>query len=339
VQSEAAHAGVGASRRILLTSGAAAHARDRFKELERRRFIVAERFDVAETTDPAAVAAALEGAWAVVAGSEPYDRSVLARLSDLRIIARTGVGHDAIDLDAATARGVLVFTTPGPLAEAVADHTLALILACLRRVVLLDRAVRTGDWRPDGLGRDLHGATVVIVGLGAIGRAVARRLLAFSCQLIAVDPAADAAFCLEHRIRITSLHEALALADVVTLHIPLTATTRGLLDRIALERLPRSAVVVNTSRGAVVDEAALVDVLSSGRIAGAALDVFAREPLPKDHPLVSLENVVLTGHMAWGSREAVRRMSDAVVAGILAAATGSIPAGCLNPQAAARWEE
>src|SRR5206468_1186296 len=181
------------------------------------------------------------------------------RLRHLRVIARTGVGYDAIDVAAATAHGVLVFTTPGTVTESVADFTLALMLGCLRDIVGLNAAVRSGQWRARRLGRDLCGTTVAIVGLGAIGQAVARRLAGFSCRVLAVD------------------------------------------------------------------------ALQSGSIAGAALDVVEREPLPPDHALVSLDNVVLTGHAASSSVCAVRRMCDAVVNGVLAAAAGAAPAGCLNP--------
>jgi phosphoglycerate dehydrogenase-like enzyme len=318
-------------RRVVLTSETAASGLDRFAPLRGAGFELVERFDLANTTAPLALASGLAGAWAVVANSaNRFDRETFALLPDLRVIGRTGVGYDAIDVAAASDAGVLVFTTPGTLTETVADFAIALMLACLRDIVRLDASVRSGRWRAPSLARDLAGATVAIVGFGAIGRAVARRLSGFSCRLIAVDPAVDVAIVERLGARLTPLHEALPLADIVTLHLALTPETRGLIGARELALLRPTAILVNTSRGAVIDEAALIDVLRRGSLAGAALDVFEREPLPIDHPLTSFENVVLTGHAASSSHAAIERMCDAVVAGLLAIAEGRAPAGCLN---------
>jgi phosphoglycerate dehydrogenase-like enzyme len=321
-----------AERRVVLTSGTAAKASERFSRLGELGFDVTNRFDVSPR-DAGWLTAALRGAWAVVAdSSDRFDRSTLDGLPDLRVIARTGVGYDAIDVAGATERGVLVFITPGTLTETVADFTLALMLASLRDVARLDASVRAGRWNAGHLGRDLHGATVVVVGLGAIGQAVARRLGGFSCRLIGVDPVVSSAVAEGLGVRLTTLADALPLADVLTLHVSLSSATRGLIGARELALLRPSAIVVNTSRGAVIDEEALVDALRSGRIAGAALDVFEQEPLPAGHALTSLENVVLTGHAASSSHAAVIRMCDAVVTGLLAAAAGNVPMGCLNPE-------
>ncbi len=319
-------------RRIVLTSETAAKAPEQFGRLTDAGFAVEQRFDLADEHDAEVLMRGIDGAWGVVANSSNrFDRATLHRLRHLRVIARTGVGYDAIDVAAATAHGVLVFTTPGTLTESVADFTLALMLGCLRDIVGLNAAVRSGQWRARRLGRDLCGTTVAIVGLGAIGQAVARRLAGFSCRVLAVDPLADAQFWEPRGVSILRLEDALPQADVVTVHVSLTPETRGLIGPRELALLRPTAMIVNTSRGAVLDEAALVDALQSGSIAGAALDVFEREPLPPDHALVSLDNVVLTGHAASSSVCAVRRMCDAVVNGVLAAAAGAAPAGCLNP--------
>ena len=317
----------------MLTSATAAKARERFQPLSAARLEVVERFDLASVSDPRSLADELAGAWAVVADSaNRFDDGMLSRLPNLRVIVRTGVGYDAIDVAAAAGRGVVVFTTPGTLTESVADYAVALMLAALRDVPGADAAVRSGVWRAPRIGRDLSGATVAVVGFGAIGRAVARRLLGFDCRIIAVDPhISDDADTRLGAIRL-SLGEALPLADVVTLHVALTPETRGLVGRRELALLRPSAVLVNTSRGAVIDEPALVDALRRGALAAAALDVFEREPLPADHPLAALPNVVLSGHVASSSLASIARMCDAAVAGILAVARGEVPTGCLDPE-------
>ena len=317
---------------VVLTSGTAAKGRERFGVLSTAGLRVVERFDLA-VSDPDALIDGLAGAWAVVADSaNRFDDAALSRLPALRVIARTGVGYDAIDVPAASARGVCVFTTPGTLTEAVADFAIALMLAALRDVVALDAAVRSGAWRPERTGRDLAGSTVAVVGFGAIGQAVARRLAGFGCQIVAVDPIVDDEVCARLGASRMALEEALPLADVLTLHVALTEGTRHLIGERELALLRPTAVLVNTSRGAVVDETALVGALQQGRLAGAALDVFEREPLPPGHPLTTFPNVVLTGHAASSSRAAVVRMCDAAAAGLLAVARGEVPVGCLDPQ-------
>src|SRR5262249_49075125 len=177
------------------------------------------------------LAAGLEGAWGVVAGSEAYTGPLLDRLPDLRIVARCGVGFDAIDVGAATARGVVVSTTAGANDEGVADLALTLMLACLRRVLLGDRSARSGAWRPPGLAGDLASATVGIVGLGRVGRNVARRLRGFDCRLLAVEPYPDRDFCRELDIELVDLWSMLPQVDVLTIHTPLTDETRTLIGK------------------------------------------------------------------------------------------------------------
>src|SRR2546430_2884967 len=219
-------------RRVVLTSGTAAKARERFQPLSAAALKVVERFDLASVSDPRSLADELAGAWAVVADSaNRFDDGMLSRLPNLRVIARTGVGYDAIDVAAAAGRGVVVFTTPGTLTESVADYAVALMLAALRDVPGADAAVRSGVWRAPRIGRDLSGATVAVVGFGAIGRAVARRLLGFDCRIIAVDPHISDDAGAQLGVTRLSLGEALPLADVVTLHVALTPETRGLVGR------------------------------------------------------------------------------------------------------------
>jgi phosphoglycerate dehydrogenase-like enzyme len=276
------------------------------------------------------LARALDGAWAVVAGSETYTDAVFAGAPSLRALARFGAGYDAIDVEAATRHGVAVCTIPGANAEAVADHALALMLACLHRVPELDRVVRGGAWRPAGLGGDLAGATVGIVGLGAIGRGVARRLQGFGCRLLGADPLVQQL----PGVQVVALDELLPQVDVLTLHAPLVAETRGLLDARRLALLPAHAIVVNTARGPLIDQAALVDALRAGRLGGAGLDVFEHEPPSPGDPLLELPNVVLSGHASSFTAGAARQMAAAVASHLRQLLAGRLPdQRCVNPEA------
>jgi phosphoglycerate dehydrogenase-like enzyme len=204
------------------------------------------------------------------------------------------------------------------------------MLACIRGLPSLERALRAGEWRPAAAARDLTGATVAIVGLGAVGRAVARRLRGFDCKLVAVAPAPDRAFCASLDIEPAPLDAALARADVVTLHARLTPQTRNLIGARELALLRPWAVLINTSRGGLVDEVALTDALATGRLAAAGLDVFETEPLPPADSLLSLPNVIATGHVASFTRLGMSRTAEAVVEALRALLAGVRPEGLLN---------
>jgi D-3-phosphoglycerate dehydrogenase / 2-oxoglutarate reductase len=319
--------------RILLISAGTRHTGDRLHPLEAAGFDLVQHYELDNTRNEALLANALDGAWATIAGSEAYTRTLLEQAPSLRAIARFGVGYDGVDVPAATELGVVVLTAPGANADSVADFALTLMLACVRRLRAVDEAVRSGEWRRTELAGDLASATVAIVGLGRIGRAVATRLNGFGCRIVAVESQPDLDFCGRFGIELAALDEALAEVDVLTLHVPLTAETRHLIGARELALMRPTAVVVNTSRGGVVDEAALIEALADGRIGGAALDVFEEEPLPVNHPLSRLPNVVLSGHAATFTRLSVQRITDAVVAGLLALHGGRLPSGCVNPEA------
>lgn len=318
--------------RVALVSELARLGREHLRPLE-ERFELVERHALDGVGDERALVDGLQGAWGVVAGSETYTQNVLGGLPGLRIIARVGVGVDAIDLAAATAGSVAVTTTPGANADGVADLTMALLLACLRRIVSDDRSVRAGEWRPSEVSGDLTGATVGLVGLGRIGQKVACRLQGFDCQLLATESHPDREFCHALAVELVELDTLLERADVVSIHLPLTSETRGLIGRRELSLIRPSAVLINTSRGGIVDEPALVEALAATRLAGAGLDVFAEEPVRRDHPLATLENVVLSPHRASFSRLSVARMLAATIESLNDAAGGNVPEGCVNPAA------
>jgi glyoxylate reductase len=255
-------------------------------------------------------AEALPGVAVLVAVVARIGPAELDLLPDLRLVANYGVGYDSVDVAACRERGIAVTNTPGVLDAAVADLTLALILATRRHLVESDRFVRDGGWRrgwaqPELLGRDLAGSTLGLVGMGRIGTEVARRAEAFGMRVVH-----------HRRSDGVQLDELLRSADVVSLHVPLTDETRGLLSRERLALIQDGATLVNTARGAIVDEGALVDELASGRIS-AGLDVFADEPRVPER-LLTLPNVVLTPHIASATVETRAAMTRVLVDNVLA---------------------
>jgi len=234
----------------------------------------------------------------------PMTRGVLSRLPKLRWIVRYGVGVDSIDLAAAAEKGIIVSNVPDYGTDEVSDHALALLLALTRRIVAANRSVRDGVWDYSAL-RPVHRLrtlTLGIVGLGRIGTALAAKAQALGLTIIASDPyrATDG---IPASVRMVDLSELLTVSDLVSVHCPLTGETAHLLGEAAIRRMKRSACLVNTARGRIVDEEALDRALSEGRLAGAALDVFGREPVSPDHPLLRHENFLCTPHMAWYSEE------------------------------------
>ena len=233
---------------------------------------------------------------------------LLERLPALRVVVRGGVGYDNIDVDAATRAGVLVCNVVDYATHEVANHAFALLLALNRKLVPLDRAVREGVLRPPAAlmphtGR-LAGQTLGLVSFGAIARAVADRARGFGMRVVAFDPHVDAADAAALGVALVPLPEVLAQADYVSVHTPLSAATRGLIGAEQLALMKPSAYLVLTSRGGVLDEAALVEALSEKRIAGAGIDVWEDEPPGTDHPLLRLDNVIGSMHMAWYSEVA-----------------------------------
>jgi len=240
----------------------------------------------------------------IVRSAVDVTAEMLRGAGKLRVIGRAGVGVDNIDLEAATKAGIAVMNTPGANAVAVAEHTLALMLALARHLTRADSTTRAGKWEKKSLqGSELRGKVLGIVGLGRIGLEVARRAKPFEMEIIAHDPFVSASVARQLEIRLAELDEVFAAADYLTLHVGLTPQTSGMIDANALNRMKRGVRIINCARGELVDETALASALNSKQVAGAALDVFAHEP-PKDSPLLSLENVISTPHIAGSTHEA-----------------------------------
>ena len=271
------------------------------------------------------VIAAGSGSVGLLTQYAPVNEAAMAALPGLRVIGRYGVGLDNIELPAAARRGIPVLNVPDYCTAEVADHALGLILALTRGVVFLDRGVRTGTW-DFRLGGELRRATTVqigIVGFGRIGQALARRAGALGYRVVATDPRRPAA----DAVPLVELDELLSTSDVVSIHAWLDETTRHLLDARAFALMKPGAFLVNTARGGLVDQAALVEALRSGHLGAAALDVLEREPIPAGDPLLALPNVIITPHTAFYSRESLvemkRMVAERMVAVLEEARAGS----------------
>jgi D-3-phosphoglycerate dehydrogenase len=242
------------------------------------------------------VARLLENMDGYIAGLDQIDRAALEGAGRLKVISRYGVGVDNVDLQAAREKGIVVTNTPGANSASVAELALGLMLALARQIPQADAAARRGEF-PRMSGISLEDKTVGILGLGAIGKQLARRLLGFNCRIVAFDPYMDAVFAQSHQVTALPIEEVLGVSDFLSLHLPLTAETRQMVNGSFLRAMKPGAFLVNTARGDLIDEAALADALGSGRLAGAGLDALAVEPPALDNPLLAFSNVILTPHL------------------------------------------
>ena len=273
--------------------------------------------------------------------TDRIDEKLLEAAPRLLVVSNMATGFDNVDLAAASRKDVLVTRTPGVLSETVADFTFALLLAAARRVVEADRHVRQGLWKSWGpevmLGQDVHGATLGIVGLGGVGTEVARRARGFGMRVVYHSRTPKPALERRYRLTCLPLDDLLRQADFVTLHAPLAPETRHLIGQRELDLMKPTAVLVNTARGPLVDQAALYQTLAERRIAGAALDVTDPEPMAPDDPLLALDNVVVTPHIASASVVTRSRMALLAAQNLLAALGGQVPRDTANPEIAHRW--
>jgi glyoxylate reductase len=275
--------------------------------------------------------------------TDRIDAPLLDAAPGLLVVSNMATGFDNIDIPAATARDVLVTRTPGVLSETTADFAFALLLAAARRVVEGDRFVREGRWNTWGpetlLGQDVHGATLGIVGLGGIGREVAKRAGGFGMRVLYTGPSRKPDAERELGVEFRALDELLRESDFVSLHAPLTPETKHLINVRTLRLMKPTAMLVNTGRGPLVDQAALYEALRSGVIAAAALDVTDPEPMSPDDPLLTLPNVIVTPHIASASVATRSRMAMLAVKNLLTALRGDIPEHAVNAQVGDAWRQ
>jgi glyoxylate reductase len=267
--------------------------------------------------------------------TDRVDKSLLEAMPELRFVSSMSVGVDHIDVKALSERGIPVGNTPGVLVDTTADTAFALLLAAARRVTEADRFVRQGQWTPANAwspgfftGKDVSGATLGIIGLGEIGQAVARRAAGFGMEVLAWNRAPRAV----PGIEMVSLDELLQRSDFVSIHVALVQETRNLLDADKIALMKPGSVLVNTARGGIVEEQALAVALTSGRLAAAGIDVFEREPVLADNPLLGLANVVLTPHIGSATSQTRARMADMAAANAIAALEGRVMPSCVNPE-------
>jgi D-3-phosphoglycerate dehydrogenase / 2-oxoglutarate reductase len=273
----------------------------------------------------------LPGISATLASMEPYTSRVFKAFPELKVVARVGVGYDAVDVPAATAHGVAITITPGTNQDTVAEHTFALLLGLAKNVRYADQSVREGRWERTAT-LPVRGQTLGIVGLGRIGKAVAIRGECFGMRLLAYETAPDADFVRQHHVTLVPLERLLAESDYVTLHTPATAATRHLINRESLARMKPTAFLINTARGGLVREADLVEALQNKRLAGAGLDVFENEP-PGDHPLLRLDNVLITPHTAGVDLKSRDDMARSAAEAVVSLYQGKWPAHqIVNPE-------
>ena len=272
--------------------------------------------------------------------SDPVDAQTISQLPRLKVIAQYAVGYDNIDIKEATRRGIIVTNTPGVLTETTADLTWSLIMATARRIVEADKYVRDGHWDvawgPELLlGTDIYGATLGIVGMGRIGQAVARRALGFNMKVmyhsrsqnegtLAINELLDA--------HATDLETLLRESDIVTLHVPLASDTHHMIGEKELSMMKSGSILVNTSRGQVIDEDALIKALSLGQLGGAGLDVYREEPITADSPLLNLSNVVLLPHIGSASTKTRETMATMCAENLIAALNNDKPPNIVNPE-------
>ncbi|MCW3096848.1 MAG: D-isomer specific 2-hydroxyacid dehydrogenase [Chthonomonadaceae bacterium] len=276
----------------------------------------------------------LQGCDTVIASSEPYNARVFAACPQLKLVARCGVGTDAVDMAAAAEAGVVVTNTPGAMTEAVADYTFALMLGISRRLPESDALMRSGGWN-EFRGVLVYGKTLGLVGVGRIGQAVAQRAKGFAMRILAYDPILQASGKGDLAIEFVPLDELLAQSDYVSAHAPSTPETVQMFNAERFAKMKPTAYFINTARGALVDETALLAALQSGTIAGAGIDVYAKEPCPADNPLRHAPNCVLTPHNAFNALEATIEMSRQSAQSILDLMQGRLPDNICNP---AVWE-
>ncbi len=274
-----------------------------------------------------------------VLGTHRWTAKVMDKAPRLRLIALTSVGFDMVDIDAATERDILVTNTPDVLTDTVADLTFALMLTVGRRICEMDRWLRAGLWKDAGvtpMARDIHHATLGIIGLGRIGSAVAHRALAFHMKVLYYDTVRKQDLEKQHGYRFVDREALLRESDFVTLHVPLLPETKGMMGPAQLALMKPTAFLINSSRGPVVNERALITALQEGRIAGVGLDVFEKEPVDLANPLLKMENVVILPHVGSATEVTRTAMLDLAVGNVVAILQGKPPLTPVNPEVGSR---
>ena len=260
--------------------------------------------------------------------------AVVEAAQKCKVIGRCGIGLDNIDVETATALGMVVTNVPAYCIDEVSDHTMALLLACARKINLLDRTIKNGNWTRD-VGpsmRRIRGQKLGIVGFGKIGKAIVPKAKAFGLEVLAYSPRATQQIADAHGVTLVDFPELLVESDFITIHAPLNPATEGIFDEEAFRRMKSTAYILNTSRGGIIETDALYGALTIGEIAGAGLDVLAEEPPQSDEPLLALDNAILTPHAAFTSEESIYDLEVTAAAEVARVLTGQMPESVVNPE-------
>lgn len=267
----------------------------------------------------------------ILLDAAPMPAEAVRGLTKCRVVNRYGVGFDTVDVEACTAKGIQVTNVPDYCAQDVSDHALALLFSCLRQTALRDRLMRQGEWGIQGTSRRVEHSTLGVIGMGRIGSALVKKVSGFGLSKILVcDPYVSAEDAAALGAVKAGFEEVLQEADFVSLHMPANDETRGMIDKRALSLMKNSAILINTSRGALVDDEALLAALQNGEIGFAGLDTHAIEPLPADSPYKKLDNVVLTNHTAFNTVEGVQELKTKAAQNVAAVLRGEKPPYCVN---------
>jgi D-3-phosphoglycerate dehydrogenase len=270
-----------------------------------------------------------------IVGLDIVDEEVIAVARKLQVLSKHGIGTDNLNIPAATKRGIVVTNTPGSNASSVADFAMGLLICLARKMLPSDASVRRGELIPC-IGPELEGKTLGLIGLGNIGKKVASRALAFGMRVIAYDIIQDTRFTAETDVTYVSKDDILRESHFISIHAPLTPTTRGMIGLEDIQRMRDGAYLINTARGGIVDEAAVAAALASGKLAGAAFDAFSVEPPPPECPLFRAPNIVVTAHMAGSTPEAIQRAGELAAWNIVNVVNGRQPLNALNPETCVR---
>jgi phosphoglycerate dehydrogenase-like enzyme len=299
--------------------------------------LINPQFSLGQMTDEQVIEI-LKGAVAVIAWGEKYTKTVLSSLPELRVVARAGVGFDLVDIPTATQHNKVVTITPNSNYEAVAEHALALIFALAKIIVPGDRTMRTGQW-PNGPRRPVREQTLGILGLGRIGRSLAVRALACRMIVVATETYPDRTFVEKHGIELADIDELLARSDFLSVNLPLSDATHGIINRLTLAKMKPGAALINTARGKLVVENDLVEALRSGHLGGAGLDVFEEEPTGRHNPLFDFDNVVVSPHIAGSDDKAMEDMGTEAAGYIIDLSHGKWPKeAVVNRELAGKWQ-
>jgi D-3-phosphoglycerate dehydrogenase / 2-oxoglutarate reductase len=325
------------TKNLLVTAWPAEDSHPSLVKAREAGFVVANHRRPAFRTEAEMIALieSLGGVDGVIAGSDVYNAAVMDAVKPgrLKVVSRVGVGFDSVDVPAATARGIAVCTTPGTNQDSVADHAFGMILSLARMIPIQNNYVKGGQWKRL-TAADVHRATLGILGLGKIGKGMAKRGRGFDMRVIAYDPYWDEGFAAANGVEKASLEEVIAQADFLTLHLPASAETKRIMNAERLALMKPTAYLINTARGTLVDEPALLAALKAGQIAGAGLDVFDVEPCygTVGEELLKLDNVVATGHVGGFSKHANFAMVEMAVENALLAIEGKKPLFRVNPE-------